>query len=149
MIPYNLYEDSRRCYDLAIASKRAALLGYGPVRIELPYPPSVNAAYANGGHKRGRHKTAEYRAWEQLAGVCIKDNHRLGLGPYSLSIALKRPDKRRRDLGNIEKVVSDLLVAHGVVKDDCLAERILLTWDAGLKADCVVLVQQCEEGLAA
>ncbi|WP_336057355.1 RusA family crossover junction endodeoxyribonuclease [Nitratireductor sp. CH_MIT9313-5] len=119
------------------------------IRISLPYPPSINAAYANGGNKRGRHKTAAYRAWEQLAGTCIKDAHRQALGPYSLHIAARRPDKRRRDLGNIEKVVSDLLVTHGVVKDDCLAERITLQWDAGLDAECVVIVQPAEEAMAA
>lgn len=113
-------------------------------RIELPYPPSINAAFANGGNKRGRHKTPAYRAWEQLAALCIKDSHRVGYGPYSLHIALKRPDKRRRDLGNTEKVISDLLVAHGVVKDDCLAERITLQWDAGLSAECVVIIQAWE-----
>jgi len=119
------------------------------IRITLPYPPSINAAYANGGNKRGRHKTAAYKAWEQHAGMFIKDSHRQKLGPYSLHIALKRPDKRRRDLGNVEKVISDLLVAHGVVKDDCLAERITLQWDAGLDAECVVLVQPFEGAIAA
>lgn len=119
------------------------------VRIELPYPPSINAAYANGGNKRGRHKTPVYTAWEHLAGACIKDSHRVGLGPYCLYIALRRPDRRRRDLGNVEKVISDLLVAHGVVKDDCLAERITLQWDSGMKAECVVLVMPAEEALAA
>lgn len=118
-------------------------------RIELPMPISVNAAYANGGNKRGRHKTAAYRSWEALASLGIKDSHRVGYGPYSLHIALRRPDKRRRDLGNIEKVVSDLLVSHGVVKDDCLAERITLQWDAGLSAECVVIVQAWEGQVAA
>ena len=118
-------------------------------RIELPLPPSINAAYANGGNKRGRHKTPAYKAWEALAGLCVKDRHRVGYGPYSLHIAVRRPDKRRRDLGNLEKCLSDFLVAHGVVKDDCLAERITLQWDAGLECECVVLVQHFEAQVAA
>ena len=119
------------------------------IRLVLPMPPSVNSAYANGGNKRGRHKTPAYVAWERLAGVGIKDSHRLALGSYSLSICLRRPDKRGRDLGNYEKVVSDLLVAHGVVKDDSLCERLTMQWDAGLGADCVVLVQPFDEQVAA
>ena len=119
------------------------------VRLVLPMPPSVNSAYANGGNKRGRHKTPAYVAWERLAGTCVKDSHRAGLGPYSLAICLRRPDKRGRDLGNYEKVISDLLVAHGVVKDDQHCERLTMQWDAGLEADCVVLVQPFEAQEAA
>lgn len=119
------------------------------IRIELPFPPSVNKAYANGGNRKGRHKTAAYTAWEQLAAVSVKDSHRRGFEHYRLSICLKRPDRRRRDIGNYEKCVSDLLVAHGVVKDDCGSQTITLTWDANLNADCVVIVQQAEEALAA
>ncbi len=118
-------------------------------RIELPLPPSVNAAYANGGNKRGRHKTPAYLAWESLASTFIKDSHRVGYGSYSLSVALRKPDRRRRDLGNYEKCLSDFLVAHGVVKDDSLCERLSMQWDAGMKAECVVIVQPHEVGMAA
>lgn len=117
------------------------------IRLELPFPPSVNSLTANA--KKGRIKTPAYTNWFALASTRVKDSHRRALGPYSLHIALKRSDKRTRDLGNLEKAVSDLLVAHGVVKDDSLAERITLQWDAGLQVECVVLVQPYEEGLAA
>lgn len=120
------------------------------IRIELPFPPSVNSAYANGGNKRGRHKTKPYLDWEKLAGARVKDSHRVGLRCYSLAICLRRPDLRRsRDLGNYEKVLSDLLVAHGVVADDSECERITIQWDAGLTAECVVIVQPFEQGMAA
>lgn len=120
------------------------------IRLHLPFPPSVNSLYGNGGNKRGRHKTQAYDAWIKLASVGIKDSHRMGLGPYSLSICLEPPDKKRsRDLGNLEKAVSDLLVMHGVVKDDRYCQRLTMTWGTGLPAPCVVLVQRAEEGLAA
>ena len=140
---YDAADNGKGCYDAARDFQR------GFVRIELPMPPSVNAAYANGGNKRGRHKTPTYTAWEALAGSCVKDSHRAGYGPYSLSICLRRPDKRRRDLGNFEKVVSDLLVAHGVVKDDSLCERLSMQWDANLPAECVVIVQPFAGEMAA
>lgn len=116
------------------------------IRIELPFPPSLNNLFANG--RKGRFRTPAYDAWFALASTAVKDSHRQRIGPYSLHIALRRPDKRRRDLGNLEKGISDLLVAHGIVKDDCLAERITLQWDADLPADCVVLVQPFEGGAA-
>lgn len=117
------------------------------IRIELPFPPSVNGLYYNG--KRGRYRAPQYKAWFALASLSIKDSHRQNVGPYALAIALKRPDKRRRDLGNLEKAISDLLVEHGVIKDDSLCERITLQWDHGIKADCVVIVVPCAEAMAA
>ena len=116
------------------------------IRIVLPYPPSVNGLTSNA--PKGRAKTDDYRLWLQKAGLCVKDSHRAGFGPYCLHIAVRKPDKRRRDLGNIEKAVSDLLVAHGVVKDDCLAQSITLQWDAGMQEECVVLIQEASEGMA-
>jgi crossover junction endodeoxyribonuclease RusA len=119
------------------------------IRIHLPFPPSVNALYGNGGSKRGRHKTKGYEDWIRLASANIKDAHRQGLGPYSISICLEAPDKRGRDIGNLEKAVSDLLVMHGVIKDDRYCQRLLMTWGTGLPSPCVVIVQPHEQGLAA
>lgn len=117
------------------------------IRLHLPFPPSVNGLYANGA--KGRHKTSSYYKWIKLASVSIKDSHRLRLGPYSLSICLEAPDKRGRDLGNLEKAVSDLLVMHGIVKDDRFCQRLTMAWGTGLPAPCVVLVQAAEEEMAA
>lgn len=117
------------------------------IRLSLPFPPSSNNLFANAGKRRIR--TPQYDAWFALASTRVKESHRRGIGPYCLAICAKRPDKRRRDLGNLEKAVSDLLVAHGIVKDDSLAERITLVWDQGMTEECVVLVIPAEESLAA
>lgn len=119
------------------------------IRLALPMPPSVNALFAN---KRagGRIKTKEYKAWQQLAGMCIRDSHRQQLGPYSISIALKHSAvSTLSDLTNREKALSDLLVDHGVVKDDRYCQRLMMVWDEGIEADCIVIVQPFEQGLAA
>lgn len=116
------------------------------IKLELPFPPSVNSAYANGGNKRGRHKTAKYNDWIKLASTKVKESHRQRLGPYSLQIALMPPDKRGRDLGNLEKCVSDFLVMHQIVRDDRFCRRITLYWAENLPSPCVVLVQQTSEG---
>lgn len=119
------------------------------IKICLPFPPSVNSAYANGGNKRGRHKTAQYLDWITEASTKIKASMRQNIGAYSLNICLERPDKRQRDLGNYEKCVSDFLVMHGVVRDDHLCERLVMTWGEGLPSPCVVIVMEHEKGLAA
>lgn len=116
------------------------------IRIELPFPPTVNNLFKNAG--KSRVKTLGYKQWLQLASYGIKDSYRRNLGPYHISIALKRPDMRRRDIGNLEKAVSDLMVMNGVIKDDSLCERLVMTWDNGINADCVVIVQEANEGMA-
>lgn len=121
------------------------------IRIALPMPPSVNAMYRNtkDSGSRGRHKTAEYKAWEQLAGTCVKDSHRQNLGPYSISIALRRSSASiMSDLANREKAISDLLVQHGVVKDDRYCQMMSMHWDEGISDDVIVIVQPFEQGLA-
>jgi Holliday junction resolvase RusA-like endonuclease len=52
----------------------------------------------------------------------------------------KPNDKRRRDLGNLEKVVSDFLKDMAIIEDDHLAESIKLEWRHDLPAPTVVVV---------
>lgn len=119
------------------------------IRLGLPFPPSVNSAYANGGNRRGRHKTPQYVSWIMEASTRVKQSDRQGMGPYNLEIFLERPDKRQRDLGNYEKAVSDFLVMHGIVKDDHLCERLTMAWGQGLSSPCIVTVQAETEAAAA
>lgn len=119
------------------------------IRLHLPFPVSVNALYANSGKGRGRHKTLRYQRWILEASIAVKDSMRQGIGPYSISICLQAPDKRARDIGNLEKGISDFLVMHGIVKDDSFCQRLLMTWGEALPAPCVVLIQTAEEDLAA
>ena len=116
------------------------------IKLELPFPPSVNSAYANGGNKRGRHKTAQYIDWIRLASTKVKEGHRQGMGHYSLQIALESPDKRARDLGNYEKALSDFLVMHGIVKDDSYCRRLTMYWGENLSAPCVLIIQEATDG---
>jgi len=45
-----------------------------------------------------------------------------------MTIRAVRPDKRRRDLANLEKAISDLLVDHKVIEDDSLIESLSMEW---------------------
>ena len=84
--------------------------------IKLPYPPSVNSLYAGKGR---RYKSKAYKAWFLEAGIAINGQTASVRGKkIKLTIRVHRPDKRVRDIANIEKAVSDLLVAHGILEDD-------------------------------
>lgn len=95
------------------------------VTFPLPYPPSANNLFPG---KARRYPSKAYVAWRKLAeGMVPTISLR---GPYEIDLAFDRPDRRARDLGNLEKAISDLLVAKGVVEDDRLCERMLLAWTA-------------------
>lgn len=108
--------------------------------IELPFPVSTNQLYANVA-KRGRVKTARYRAWCCTAGWELKQQKPQPIsGDYSITIEVERKKSRNPDLGNCHKGVSDLLVEHGVVADDSLESEIVMRWAPDVKG-CRVTVR--------
>ena len=116
-------------------------MGEGVIRLTLPYPPSSNSiwrAYA------GRNiASASYRAWQKDAlGSLLGQRWPVVTGPYAITITAERPDKRRRDVANLEKPVSDALVKAGVVRDDSDAQRVTLQWsDKPPSKNAVVYVE--------
>jgi crossover junction endodeoxyribonuclease RusA len=102
--------------------------------IHLPYPPSLNRLYRsiNGRSilsKIGRDYYRDVVPLAEATGINIR-------GPYVLAITAYRPDKRRRDIGNLEKIVSDTLTKAGVIEDDSLAQAIVCRWsDAGVSLE--------------
>lgn len=74
-------------------------------------------------------KSEDYCAWLREAGWRVKQQ-RAGKVPgvYKIAITAVRPDRRRRDLDNLIKPISDLLKAAGVIEDDHLCEMITARW---------------------
>jgi crossover junction endodeoxyribonuclease RusA len=118
------------------------------IRYSLPYPPTTNNLFRNAGSRRV--KTERYSSWLIAAGnqMYVQGRKRIS-GPVSLSIALRKPDKRKRDISNTIKAVEDLLVSMAVIDDDSLVQRLSVAWDQNMADECVVLIQAAEEGLAA
>ena len=102
-----------------------------PVTFSLPMPPSVNALYTNnsGKGKRGRAKSQRYLSWITEAGIELNRQRVPTLTPpYSIEYAVGRPDKRKRDVANLEKPLSDLLVSMDVIEDDSLIDDNRQRW---------------------
>ena len=97
----------------------------------LPFPPSVNALYAHDRKTNRRFIAKRYAAWKGEAGFALAQQKPLPRFPGKIYVTMRfgRPDRRRRDVANFEKAVSDLLVSAGVIVDDCLIERNSQEWD--------------------
>ena len=87
-------------------------------QITLPWPPSNNRYYR---HNRGRtHISTEGQAYRDCVAQIIKDEM-LDIGitaPVKISIECHMPDRRRRDLDNLQKAAFDALTKAGFWQDD-------------------------------
>ena len=96
-----------RATSATIAPKKAPLVLH-PVRLVLPYPPSVNRLYRVGRNGRP-YKTEEHRAYMAAAGVsigCVAPwPKNVGL---SVDLVMYRPQKRG-DIDNPLKALFDAL----------------------------------------
>ena len=97
------------------------------IELNLPYPPTANHMWQR--RRNGMRLSDAYQRWLTSAGY-IANAQRAGkmTGRYKLSIQAVRPDRKRRDLDNIIKPISDLLVRLGTIEDDCNCEMINARW---------------------
>lgn len=113
--------------------------GEKSVSLLLPFPPSVNRMYRSFNGRSIKSKA--YREWELAAGWAIKSQKPKAIkGHYELQILLTPPDKRRRDLGNLEKAISDALQSSGVIENDHLCRSMIIAWGDGAKGTATVKV---------
>jgi crossover junction endodeoxyribonuclease RusA len=62
----------------------------------------------------------------------VTEAGREAIGPkdrVSVSIVLKPPDRRRRDIDNTAKAILDALAGAGVYDDDCQIDRLTIERD--------------------
>src|SRR5262245_13038557 len=96
--------------------------------LDLPIPISTNRLWRAG---RGRiFRSSAYDNWRKEAGYALKAQRPGRVeGEVEVSIALGRPDSRKRDLDNAAtKAIFDLLVAHEVIEDDSKVEKVTASW---------------------
>ena len=110
-----------------------------PLTFTLPErPPPLSACFTNaaprfvkgGGRSKahiGRKMTKRYAAWIRHCMLTVGHVGKVP-GPVAVDYRFARPDKRKRDLGNLEKAVSDLLVKMKVIEDDSLIQDLRLRW---------------------
>lgn len=100
------------------------------VILTLPFPISVNAMFITGKYRRAR--SQRYEDWVLEAGYALNKQKPPQIkGPVTLAYEVQDgSDGRRRDLGNLEKCSTDLLVSHKVIEadDNTIVREINLRW---------------------
>lgn len=100
------------------------------IRLELPFPPSVNSIWRGG--RGGRHfLSPKYKAWKTAATAAALDQARgrRVAGLFELTVELVKPDRRKRDLDNVAfKAVLDLLKEIKLTDDDSNCVEIRACW---------------------
>jgi len=97
--------------------------------ITVPLPPSVNQAYATNWKTKRRFKSKPYSDWlAHCEFLVLNQGVVFTPGRVKVEYICGKPDKRRRDLGNLEKPLSDMLVKCGLIEDDCKIDEIVMKW---------------------
>ena len=105
------------------------------MRLVLPFPPSTNTAYATVRGRRVKTKRAREYA-EHVQFLCsvnawcdtwIIKTQELDVMPrLAVTIEVHPPDRRRRDLANMEKLCVDAVFSY-LGMDDSLIDDLHLT----------------------
>lgn len=99
------------------------------MKLSLPFPPSVNGLYSTSWKTKRRFKSQTYKLWTESATMYVAlAGYPKVRGKVKALYEFGRPDKRRRDVANYEKAVSDLLTDCGCIEDDSMIEEITLRW---------------------
>ena len=84
---------------------------------QLPYPPSVNTYWRMFKNRMILSKAGrQYRA--NVEAQFAESTHEAMTGPLQITIAIYPPDKRRRDIDNVQKAILDSLGHCGVYEGD-------------------------------
>jgi Holliday junction resolvase RusA-like endonuclease len=103
----------------------------------LPFPISVNTAYATDWETKRRFRTKAYGEWCKAAKESLKTQQvpEWCNGAVRLDLELVKPrnkdgsfTKRRMDLSNFVKVVEDFLVDMKIIEDDSLIYHLRVRW---------------------
>lgn len=98
------------------------------IKLELPYPPTVNHYYGQRP-RGGRYIKQAGQAFrvEVLAVAMQSKACNYIIDDIEVDIEVYPPDKRKRDLDNINKALLDALESAGVFKDDSQIVKLIST----------------------
>lgn len=107
----------------------------------LPWPPSINRYWrAFNGRNILSAEGRQYRDKVMLAVLQQGRPRKMLLGRLAVHISAFPPDKRERDLSNIEKGIGDGLARCGVYKTDGQIDDLRIVRGHVVKNGCVKVI---------
>jgi crossover junction endodeoxyribonuclease RusA len=109
------------------------------IMLSIPYPPSGNHMWK---HARGKHylTKAAVDYYTQVAWLIKSSGLAMGLdGRLEVEVDIYPPDKRKRDLSNVIKVVEDACTKAGLWQDDSQIDRLVLQRMPSIKGGAIAL----------
>ena len=110
------------------------------IKLELPYPPSVNHYWGQAGKNKfiGK-KGKEFRI--SVAEACLDAGVVALEGRLSMHVSLYPPDRRKRDVDNVLKPLLDAMEHAGCFDNDNQIDELhIIRRDVRKGGSCVVLV---------
>jgi Holliday junction resolvase RusA-like endonuclease len=108
------------------------------IQLTLPLAPSANSLWRITGSRM--YKTKLYKDWLEEAGWMVKQQTKQTIdGEYVLHIRARKTNKRR-DLDNLLKATSDLLVNMHIVEDDSQCMALAAEWAKEASEPMVVTI---------
>lgn len=95
------------------------------IELDLPFPPSVNHYYRRVGPKTLISREGR-RFRERVCALLAASRIRPLEGAISVEIDVYPPDRRRRDLDNLQKGLLDALEHGGAYRDDSQIEKLAI-----------------------
>jgi Holliday junction resolvase RusA-like endonuclease len=93
------------------------------VELKLPYPPSVNHYWRRVGARTLISRGG--RAFRKtVCSILAADGVRPLAGPLFVEILVHPPDRRRRDIDNVQKALLDAMQHGGAYADDSQIMRL-------------------------
>jgi len=91
--------------------------------LSCPWPPSINHYWRMGNHHI--YLSEEGKRYKQIViGIVRTARVESFIGDVSLTMEAYPPDRRRRDLDNIQKAVWDALTDAGLYEDDSQVKHV-------------------------
>lgn len=93
------------------------------IELELPFPPSVNHYYRRVGPRTLISREGRRFRDRVCALLAVRRVDPLA-GPLTVEIEIYPPDRRRRDIDNVQKALLDALQHGGAYRDDSQIEDL-------------------------
>lgn len=104
------------------------------ISLTLPVPPTSNNLFPTSKSGR-RFPSKAYKDWKTKAAIYFEtqiQGFTQLTGRIDARYEFAFPDKRRRDIANFEKGITDFLVSRGVMEDDSQIDRLELVRGSGV-----------------